>query len=292
VKLSYRSPYELLVLPELSRSSTRRQFEERLTASIDEIGLAEPLKVARSPDGRYVVVDGVLRLHSILQLRERDQSRFARIPTYLVDYRKRFEIRFQTDIYQDLLPSQLASLVEHLHEEEGVSKADIARYIGVSSPTLRNYTGLWRMLQRGGLFSRLVELMDHSVLPSSNPFAWLRLTQSGVRKAVEMHFAEGDSAETWIEAQAALARAGGAQRFSLKFVESATGDLPASAYRKEQETRQLKQALGKRKSGGEPTDRHASRLTKRIRHLDDVASRSPDPVLRSAALSLKHFLVS
>ena len=45
--------------------------------------------------------------------------------------------------------------------------------------TLRNYTGLWRLLQRGGLFAKVVELMDVEVIPSSNPYAWLRLTPNG-----------------------------------------------------------------------------------------------------------------
>ena len=56
----------------------------------------------------------------------------------------------------NLLPSQLAALVEHLHKAERVRKADIARYIGVSPTTLRNYTGLWRLLQRGELFAKIV----------------------------------------------------------------------------------------------------------------------------------------
>ena len=93
-------------------------------------------------------------------IREKDEARFPTVLSYVLDYERRFELRYQTDIYQDLLPSQLAALVEHLHLTEHVRKVDIARYIGVSPATLRNYTGLWRLLQRGGLFAQIVELMD------------------------------------------------------------------------------------------------------------------------------------
>jgi hypothetical protein len=84
------------------------------------------------------------------------------------------------------LPSQLAALVEHLHQNDNIQKSQIAAYIGVSAPTLRNYTGLWRLVQRGGLFARIVDLMDAGVLPTSNPYAWLRLTTSGLTTALEL----------------------------------------------------------------------------------------------------------
>ena len=158
-----------------------KPFEERLKASIEEIGLAEPIKVAALPRGKYLVVDGSMRLRAIDAILHDDPSAFSEIPAYVVDFDRRYEVRYQTDIYQDLLPSQLANLVEHLHKSESIRKVDIARYIGVSPPTVRNYTGLWRMLQRGGLLAQLVELMDVGVIPSSNPYAWLRLSAYGVR---------------------------------------------------------------------------------------------------------------
>ena len=190
---------DLVISPELGRSGQSWQFEERLQASIEEIGLSEPIKVAKTPDGSYLVVDGCLRVKAIDRIVESDPSHFPTIPAYLVDYAKRFEVRFQTDIYQDLLPSQLAVLVEHLHNNEHVRKVDIARYIGVSPPTLRNYTGVARMLGRGVLFSKLVELMDVGVIPASNPYAWLRLTADGVRYVIETSFSDGERAETWIK---------------------------------------------------------------------------------------------
>src|SRR5258708_31489118 len=133
-------------------------------------------------------------------------------------YDRRYELRYQTDIYQDLLPSRVGGLVEPLHRTEHIRKADIARYIGVSPATLRNYTGLWRLLQRGGLFAKVVELMDVEVIPSSNPYAWLRLTSAGLRYVLEHDFSDGEKAEHWIEQRILEARRGKAVRFPIKFV--------------------------------------------------------------------------
>src|SRR5690606_9014917 len=124
---------ELLVTsPDLSRSRSSKVFEEHLQASIRQMGLAEPLKVAVLPSGQYLVIDGVFRLRAIQAIHAEDEGTFSQVPVYLVDFSQRYEIRYQTDIYQDLLPSQLATLVEHLHQAEGVRKRDLARYIGVS----------------------------------------------------------------------------------------------------------------------------------------------------------------
>jgi hypothetical protein len=51
VKLIDVSVDQLVVSPELVRSRASKVFEERLRASIHQIGLAEPLKVARLPSG-------------------------------------------------------------------------------------------------------------------------------------------------------------------------------------------------------------------------------------------------
>ena len=179
-------------------------------------------------------------------------ERFQTIAAYIFDYDRRFEIRYQSDIYQDLLPSQLAMLVEHLHRAEHVRKIDIARYIGVSPATLRNYTGLWRLLQRGGLFAKIVDLMDVEVIPSSNPYAWLRLTSAGLRKVIEDNFSEGGSAETWMEHTVKRARQGDKQRFPIKLVETITDVLPPEYYRVGEEVRSVKRDLGQRKGVGHP----------------------------------------
>ncbi|WP_433375130.1 ParB/RepB/Spo0J family partition protein [Actinoplanes sp. CA-142083] len=239
---------DLFVSPELSRSGSAKQFEERLRSSIEEIGLAEPIKVAPLPEGGYLVVDGIIRLNAIRSIRKRNQDRFKTVTSYVVSFERRFEIRYQTDVYQDLLPSQLAGLVEHLHKAEHVKKTDIARYIGVSPATLRNYTGVWRLLQRGGLFRSLVTLMDVDVFPSSNPYAWLRLTAAGLRHVIEEHFSDGQSAEKWMAHVAAQYQQGATTKYPIKMVESVTDALPAEMYRVGEEVRTIKRDLGLRRA--------------------------------------------
>jgi len=279
----------LVINQEMVRSSGSKLFEERLRASIEEIGLAEPLKVAALPDGKYLVVDGMMRLRAISEIHRMEPARFEFIPAYVVEYLKRYEIRFQTDIYQDLLPSQLAGLVEHLHQTENVRKADIARYIGVSPPTVRNYTGLWRMLERGGLFANLVELMDVGVIPASNPYAWLRLNAKGVRFVLESSFSDGVSAEDWIKNRIASARQGTASRFPIKFIEAATNGLSPKFYREREDVRIQKRDLGRRRARLAQA-KIAPDAMAALEHLTRVSKRSPEPVLRSAARSLVRYL--
>ena len=92
-----------------------------------------------------------MRVRAISSIRVDNPSAFGLIPAYVVDYSKRFEIRYQSDIYQDFSPSQIPVFGGALARSEKVRKVDIARFIGVSPPTIRNYTGLWRLLQKGGL---------------------------------------------------------------------------------------------------------------------------------------------
>lgn len=281
-------PDDLRLSADLNRSGSAKSFEERLRSSIEEIGLAEPLKVARQPDGAYLVIDGNLRLRAIRTIREKDASRFSTVEAYVLDYDKRYEIRYQSDIYQDLLPSQLATLVEHLHSTENVLKVDIARYIGVSPATLRNYTGLWRLLERGGLFGHVVDLMDVEVFPSSNPYAWLRLTEEGLRKVMIEQFCQSQHIDAWVGEACAIARLGVPfQRYPLKFVELVTGALPARYYRNGEDMRAVKRDLGLRRAAAQPAERDFGAA---LRHLSKVSMRSGEPVLRSAAEAMQEYL--
>jgi hypothetical protein len=296
MKLIQVKPDDLEISDELMRSGSAKQFEERLKASIEEIGLAEPLKIAPLPSGRYLVVDGAMRLRAITSIRQADSGAFMTLPAYVIDYEHRYEIRFQTDIYQDLLPSQLATLVEHLHQTEKVRKRDIARYIGVSPATLRNYTGLWRMVQRGGLFARIVELMDAGVVPSSNPFAWLRLTATGIRQVLDQHFTDGVPVEHWIDSQIATARQGTPTRLTTELIETTTGGLAPNFYREDAEMRSVKRDLGLMK--GHATAENPALFDKpdgpdravAVQHLNRVAQKSPDLVLQTAAKAMRTYL--
>lgn len=289
MKLTHIPSVKITTLGELTRTVRARVFEEHLKASIEAVGLVEPLKLAAMNGSRYAVIDGVMRWRAICSIRAEDPTRFKTVPAYIVPFEKRFEVRYQTDIYQDLLPSQLATLVEHLHESERVSKRDIARYIGISTATLRNYTGLWRLVQRGGLFAQIVALMDAGVLPASNPYAWLRLTAAGLRIGLETAFTAGIAAEQWIESQLTMASQGSAVRFSIKFVESVTDTLPADCYRQGESVRALKRDLGLRRSSKTPP-RHSVEVSATLRHLSRVTRASKDPVIQLAARSLYEFV--
>lgn len=294
MKLVELDPADLVVSDDLRRSGSAKQFEDRLRSSIEEIGLAEPIKVAAMPSGRYLVVDGTLRIRAISDLRKVDPTAFSTVPAYVTDYDRRYEIRYQTDIYQDLLPSQLAALVEHLHKAERVRKADIARYIGVSPTTLRNYTGLWRLLQRGELFAKIVELMDVEVMPSSNPYAWLRLTSQGIRRIIEESFSDGEPAESWIEQRILAARQGQIVRFTTKYVEATTDGLEPEYYREDEDLRSVKRDLGLRRAATQTKAKKqpVSKLDVRVavRHLSRVSRDSPNLVLKTAARSLRTYL--
>jgi hypothetical protein len=290
IKLIDLQPEQLVISPDLARSRSSKVFEERLRASVEEMGLAEPLKVAPLPSGKYLVIDGMIRLKAIQAIRTADSTRFPTIPAYVVDHARRYELRYQTDIYQDLLPSQLATLVEHLHEAEHVRKVDIARYIGVSPATLRNYTGLWRLIQRRGLFARVVELMDAGIIPASNPYAWLRLTKDGLIYVLEESFTDGDPIDKWIEARIARARRGDTAPYQIAYIEAATNSLPAAYYRESEEVRTVKRELGLRRAAKirKPTEIRDTRNA--IRHLHRVSERSRDRVLRVAARSMAEYL--
>jgi hypothetical protein len=49
MKLVEVAPQDLTVSTDLTRTGSAKAFSERLQASIDEIGLAEPIKVAPLP---------------------------------------------------------------------------------------------------------------------------------------------------------------------------------------------------------------------------------------------------
>jgi hypothetical protein len=288
MKLIKVAPEDLTVSNDLTRTGSAKAFAERLQASIEEIGLAEPIKVAPLPKGGYLVIDGGLRLQAIRALRKGDPTRFKTIAAYQYDYEQRFEIRYQSDIYQDLLPSQLAQLVEHLHKAEHVKKLDIARYIGVSPATLRNYTGLARLMRRGGLFAQVVTLMDAEVFPSSNPFAWLRLSAKGIRQVFDVFASKNGSAEDWIELNLDRAKQGRTVCYPANVVESVTGSLPDNCYQSSGEERSVKKGLGLQRT---------KRMNKKIidfttahKHLKVVSSRSKDRVLQMAAKSLTDYL--
>jgi hypothetical protein len=289
MKISQVRFEHIFVEHELTRTKRPVAFRDRLRSSIEATGLAEPLKVAKKSDNHYVVLDGVMRLEVITLIRSDNPASFISVPVYVFDYEHRYEIRFQSDIYQDLMPSQLATLVEHLHQTDGVSKTDIGRYIGVSAPTIRNYTGLWRLIQRGGLFEATVNLMDVGILPSSNPYAWLRLSEVGIRFVFENSITNGIHAEDWIESQISNPR--GSRSFTLRQVEELTSGLAGDCYRGDRLLRSKKQKIGLMRNGQDGVGVSTDTL-RVLGNLDIVVSKTRNEIVRQASCSLRKYLSS
>lgn len=279
-------PIESLVVDnQLERARPARFFEEKIRASLRVIGLVEPLKAAPLADGQFVVIDGVLRLKSMRKIHASNADMFKHIPCYIFDLEDRFQVRYHSDIYQDLLPSQMAEFVEHLHSQSGVAKSEIASYIGVSPATLRNYTGLARLLGRGGLFARLVQLMDLGIMPASNPYAWLRLSDEGLRYVIERRLSSGQTAEDWFDVRVNLGQDGNVSRFTIHEVQSVTDDLPAYLYRQGEASRVMKKNIGSRR--GRVNERIASGQPAAL-HVASTSSQNE--TLRLAAQNLGAFL--
>jgi hypothetical protein len=130
--------------------------------------------------------------------------------------------------------------------------------------------------------------MDAGVFPSSNPFAWLRLTDVGVERALQQ-FAAGASIDRWIAQEIEEARRGTADHFALKHVETVTSALPSDSYRVGEEVRTVKRDLGLRRNQTTPKRSTALREDARS-HVAGVVASSAEPVLQHAAKSLMEYL--
>jgi hypothetical protein len=143
----------------------------------------------------------------------------------------------------------------------------------------------------------MVELMDVGVMPSSNPYVWLRLNADGLRYVIEKRIAEDLNAEQWIEQNVLAARQGHAIRYLTSYVESITDGLDARYYREDEDLRSVKRDLGLRRASTqhESSQPELIPMPKRdvsvaVRHLGRVSRQANNPVLKSAANSLRAYL--
>ena len=91
--------------------------------------------------------------------------------------------------------------------------------------------------------------MDVDVIPSSNPYAWLRLTDDGLRLVLEANLTEdSESAEAWIERTILATRQGQYIRYTTSCVETITDGLDDKYYRQDVELRSVKRDLGLRRA--------------------------------------------
>lgn len=167
-------------------------------------------------------------------------------------------------------------------------------------------------MRRTGLFPNVVELMDLGVFPASNPFAWQRLTVTGLCRVIEDKFAdEGETAEEWCERTIAASRRGQVVRYITTAVEALTDSLEKTTenYRQDEVVRSAKRDYGLRRAIGQhetatpqlpvfsaagqhetqtlPPNRDVSAA---VKHLKIVERDSTSPVLKSAAKSFKAYL--
>jgi len=132
--------------------------------------------------------------------------------------------------------------------------------------------------------------MDVEVIPSSNPYAWLRLTSEGMRKVLEDNFTDGENAEIWVQRICTAAQQGEYIRFPIKFIEATTDALPSEFYREGEDLRSVKRDIGQRRGKAQPKVKPKVDYTPALRNLTRVSRKSSEPVLRAAALSLKEYL--
>jgi hypothetical protein len=131
--------------------------------------------------------------------------------------------------------------------------------------------------------------MDAGVIPSSNPFAWLRLTDAGI-EVVFNTLSQGAEIDEWINRAIEEARAGRLRPLPTKYIEEITGFLDDEFYREGQHVRELKKDLGQRRAG--KLHKQATFDARRARqHLDRVENESKDKVLQVAASALRNYLL-
>jgi hypothetical protein len=131
--------------------------------------------------------------------------------------------------------------------------------------------------------------MDVGVIPSSNPFAWMRLTDHGIDLVIRTSFSDGEEPSEWIEKRLAMAKQGHASMFPLKDIEAATSGLSAECYREGEEVRNRKRDLGRRRALP-IKERAAHDNAEAVRRLKMVSMVADEPVLVSAAQSLTEYL--
>lgn len=116
---------------EIGRVNTRRQWDgiEELAKNIDEIGLLQPIRVARTEADRYVLIAGERRLRAVQQLG------WTHIPAIVARAEDvgawTVEMVSENIQRKDLTPWEEAAAYSQLIEA-GMTLEDVARYIGRS----------------------------------------------------------------------------------------------------------------------------------------------------------------
>ena len=130
--------------------------------------------------------------------------------------------------------------------------------------------------------------MDSEVFPSSNPFAWLRLSAKGIRQVFDVFSSKNGSVEEWIELALYQVQQGRSVLYPSTVVESVTGSLADDCYLSSGEERSAKKDRGLQRT--KRMKKKVIDFTLAYKHLKVVSSRSKDPVLQMAAKALTEYL--
>ncbi|WP_420454387.1 ParB/RepB/Spo0J family partition protein [Rubrivirga sp.] len=127
----------------------RTDFDEdaldELAASIQQLGIIQPLTVRALGDGRYELISGERRL------RASRRAGLKRVPAYVreADTEAMLEMAIVENVQrEDLNPVEVALGYQRLMEEVGLTQEEVAEKVGKSRPTIANALRLLRLPPR------------------------------------------------------------------------------------------------------------------------------------------------
>ena len=127
----------------------RTDFDEdalgELAASIEQLGIIQPLTVRALGDGKYELISGERRL------RASRRAGLKRVPAYVreADTEEMLEMAIVENVQrEDLNPVEVALGYQRLMEEVGLTQEDVAEKVGKSRPTIANTLRLLKLPPR------------------------------------------------------------------------------------------------------------------------------------------------
>ena len=133
------------LLPELKRTKRAegpsKDSEKFLKESIKIVGMREPLLVNENRE----LIDGYRRYYAIKDLQKLDMLPpsidISKIPCIIASTKayNPADLRIQSDVRQDLTPSQEAYYYGELFKTRSINKNDLAKMIGISPMSISNY---------------------------------------------------------------------------------------------------------------------------------------------------------
>ena len=169
--------------PDQPRTCFSREGLEELAASIQELGVLQPLSVRRSKNGGYELISGERRL------RASRMAGLTEVPAVIIeaDDRKVMELGLIENLQrEDLNPAEEARGYQVLMEEYGLTQEQVAEEMGKSRPAIAN------TLRLLALPEDLLKLVEEGTLSAGHARAILGApTQAMQRQAAKQVIAHG-----------------------------------------------------------------------------------------------------